>query len=127
VLGGGGARGFAHIGLIRALEQLQIPVDVVGGTSMGAFISALLACGFDSVEMEHIAHETFVARNYLNDYTMPKVSLIRGERFHARLQAIFGARRIEELRRTYYCISTNLTTGLPMVHDRGNLASWVGT
>lgn len=127
VLGGGGARGFAHIGLIRALEQLQIPVDVVGGTSMGAFISALLACGFDSVEMEHIAHETFVARNYLNDYTMPKVSLIRGERFHARLQAIFGTRRIEELRRTYYCISTNLTTGLPMVHDRGNLASWVGT
>lgn len=127
VLGGGGARGFAHIGLVRALEQLQIPVDIVGGTSMGAFVSALLACGFDSVEMSHIAHETFVARNYLNDYTLPKVSLIRGERFHARLAAIFGARRIEELRRSYYCISTNLTTGLPMVHDQGSLATWVGT
>lgn len=127
VLGGGGARGFAHIGLIKALEQLDIPVDVVGGTSMGAFVAALLACGFDSTEMTHIAHETFVAKNYLNDYTLPKVSLIRGERFHQRLNTIFGKRRIEELRRTYYCISTNLTTGMPGVHDRGPLGSWVGT
>jgi NTE family protein len=127
VLGGGGARGFAHIGLIRALEQLNIPVDIVGGTSMGAFVAALVACGFDSVEMTHIAHETFVARNYLNDYTMPRVSLIRGQRFHARLHAIFGKRRIEELRHTFYCISTNLTTGQPVVHDQGELATWVGS
>lgn len=127
VLGGGGARGFAHIGLIRALEHLHIPVDIVGGTSMGAFIAALVACGFDSVEMAHIAHETFVARNYLNDYTMPRVSLIRGQRFHARLHAIFGKRRIEELRQTFYCISTNLTTGQPVVHDQGELATWVGS
>ena len=73
--------------MIRALEQLHIPIDIVGGTSMRAFISALVACGFDSVEMKHIAYETFVARNYLNDYIMPKVSLIRGQRFHARLLA----------------------------------------
>ncbi|RLZ07981.1 cyclic nucleotide-binding protein [Acinetobacter sp. 2JN-4] len=127
VLGGGGARGFAHIGLIRALEQLHIPIDIVGGTSMGAFVAALVACGFDSVEMTHIAYETFVARNYLNDYTMPKVSLIRGQRFHTRLQSIFGHRRIEELKRTYYCISTNLSTGQAVIHDQGELATWVGT
>ncbi|MGN5765519.1 patatin-like phospholipase family protein [Acinetobacter calcoaceticus] len=127
VLGGGGARGFAHIGLIRALEQLHIPIDIVGGTSMGAFVAALVACGFDSVEMTHIAYETFVARNYLNDYTMPRVSLIRGQRFHSRLHAIFGQRRIEELRQTYYCISTNLTTGQAVIHDQGELATWVGT
>ncbi|MCH7336295.1 patatin-like phospholipase family protein [Acinetobacter sp. NIPH 2699] len=127
VLGGGGARGFAHIGLIRALEQLHIPIDIVGGTSMGAFVAALVACGFDSVEMTHIAYETFVARNYLNDYTMPRVSLIRGQRFHSRLQAIFGHQRIEELKRTYYCISTNLSTGQAVIHDQGELATWVGT
>ncbi len=127
VLGGGGARGFAHIGLVRALEQLEIPVDVAGGTSMGAFVSAMLACGFDSVEMVHISHETFVTHNFLNDYTVPRVSLIRGGRFHRRLTEIFGERRIEELRRTYYCISTNLTTGASVVHDRGPLATWVGT
>lgn len=54
---GGGARGFAHIGLVRALEQLEIPVDVMGGTSMGAFVSSLLASGFDSVEMTQIARQ----------------------------------------------------------------------
>jgi len=127
VLGGGGARGFAHIGLVRAMEQLQIHADVVGGTSMGAFVAAMIACDFDSVEMTYIARETFVNHNYLNDYTLPRVSLIRGQRFHGRLQAIFGDRRIEELRRTFYCISTNLSTGFPMVHDQGGLATWVGT
>lgn len=127
VLGGGGARGFAHIGLVRALEQLEIPVDVAGGTSMGAFISGLMACGFDSVEIAQITRETFVRHNLLNDYVVPKFSLIRARKFLARLVEIFGERRIEELRRSYYCISTNLTTGAPVVHDRGRLAYWVGT
>ena len=127
VLGGGGARGFAHIGLVRALEQLQIPVDVVGGTSIGAFMSALLACGLDSLEMAHVARETFVRNNYLNDYALPRVSILRGRKFGARLAEIFGERQIEELRRTYFSVSTNLTTGGTMVHDRGPLAVWVGT
>jgi NTE family protein len=127
VLGGGGARGFAHIGLVRALAQLRIPVDITGGTSMGAFVSAMLACGFDHVEMTQVARETFVANNFLNDYTLPRVSLIRGRRFFERLKSVFGERRIEELRRSYYCISTNLTTGATVVHDHGWLAAWVGT
>ena len=127
VLGGGGARGFAHIGLVRALEQLGVPVDVAGGTSMGAFLSALLALGLDSVEMAHTARETFVRNNFLNDYSLPRVSLIRGRKFGARLSEIFGDRQIEELRRTFFCVSTNLTTGAPVVHDRGPLSLWVGT
>jgi NTE family protein len=127
VLGGGGARGFAHIGLARALEQLRIPVDVTGGTSMGAFISALMAFGLDSVEMAQIARETFVRNNFLNDYAIPRVSLLRGQKFAGQLTAIFGDRRIEDLRHSYFCVSTNLTTGATVVHDRGHLASWVGT
>lgn len=127
VLGGGGARGFAHIGLVRALEQLGVPVDVAGGTSMGAFLSALMALGLDSVEMVHTARETFVNNNFLNDYALPRVSLIRGRKFGARLLEIFGDRQIEELRRTFFCVSTNLTTGAPVVHDRGPLSLWVGT
>jgi NTE family protein len=127
VLGGGGARGFAHIGLMRALEQLQIPVDVTGGTSMGAFIAALRACGFDSLEMAHVARETFVNNNFLNDYTVPRVSLIKGNRMANRLREIFGEQRIEDLRRTFYCMSTNLSTGASVAHDHGPLAVWVGT
>jgi NTE family protein len=127
VLGGGGARGFAHIGLARALEQLRIPFDVAGGTSMGAFISALIAYGLDSVEVAQVARETFVRNNFLNDYAVPRVSLLRGQKFAARLRSIFGDTRIEDLRHTYFCVSTNLTTGATVVHDRGPLYAWVGT
>jgi NTE family protein len=127
VLGGGGARGFAHIGLIRALEELKIPVDVTGGTSMGAFIAALLACGFNSAEISRTCTETFVTNNYLNDYTLPRVALIRGRKFLARLHAIFGDRRIEDLRIPYFCVTTNLTRGTATVHDRGPLDIWLGT
>ena len=127
VLSGGGSRGFAHIGLVRALEELNIPIDVAGGTSMGAFFSSLLACGFNSREITEIARETFVTRNYLNDYVLPRVSLIRGRKFLNRLHTIFGERRIEELRTPYFCVSTNLTQARTMVHDSGPLFTWVGT
>jgi NTE family protein len=75
----------------------------------------------------HVARETFVNSNYLNDYTLPRVSLIRGRKFLARLREVFGESRIEDLRRTYFCISTNLTTGSAVVHDHGPIAPWVGT
>jgi predicted acylesterase/phospholipase RssA/CRP-like cAMP-binding protein len=127
VLGGGGARGFAHIGLIRALEHLQIPVDVTAGSSMGAFIAALLACGWNSQELAVITRETFVKQNFLNDYVLPRVSLIRGRKFLLRLLDIFGERSIEHLRLPYFCVSTNLTRGAAMVHARGQLATWVAT
>jgi NTE family protein len=112
---------------VRALAELEIPVDVVGGTSMGAFLAALHACGLDSVEMTRVARDTFVRANFLNDYSFPRYSIIRGRKFAARLREIFGDRRIEDLRRPFFCVSTNLTTGRPMVHDRGSLSAWVGT
>lgn len=127
VLGGGGARGFAHLGVLRALEELKIDVDVTGGSSMGAFISALCACGHGSAEILRLTRETFVSRNLLNDYLFPSVSLIRGRKFLRRLEEIFGDRRIEELPTPYYCISTNLTRGTATVHDRGPLHLWLGT
>jgi predicted acylesterase/phospholipase RssA/CRP-like cAMP-binding protein len=127
VLGGGGARGFAHIGLIGALEDLGIPVDLCGGTSMGAFVAALLAAGFDSKDMLRIARETFVDNNFLNDYLLPRVSLIRGRKFLARLRALFGERGIEELRTPYFCVTTNLTRARAAVHNEGPLYIWLGT
>jgi len=127
VLGGGGARGFAHIGLIKALEELRRPVDLVGGTSMGAFFGALLAAGADSRELRRIAGETFVQQNFLNDFVIPRVSLIRGRRFSTRLRVIFGEQMIEELPLGYFCVSTNLTRGTAVVHRQGPVSLWVGT
>jgi len=125
VLGGGGARGFAHIGLLRAMRELDIPVDATGGSSMGAFFAALAACGYDHHEMLHIARETYVNNNYLNDYLFPTVALIRGRKFVRRLHSIFDERVIEGLRKPFFCVSTNLTRGRQMVHDRGPLYMWV--
>lgn len=125
VLGGGGARGFAHLGLLRALDDLRIPVDLTGGTSMGAFVSALLACGFNSGEAEQLMRETFVTHNYINDYMLPRVSLIRGRKLLGRLREVFGQRQIETLRMPYFCVTTNLTRGVPAVHTLGELAIWV--
>ncbi|MGH8462300.1 MAG: patatin-like phospholipase family protein [Stenotrophobium sp.] len=125
VLGGGGARGFAHIGLLRALRELQIPVDVAGGSSMGAFIAALCASGYDHNEIAHITQDTFVRHNYLNDYMFPTVAMIRGRKFVRRLHEIFDDRQVEHLRTPFFCVSTNLTRGTAMVHDRGPLYMWL--
>lgn len=127
VLGGGGARGFAHIGLLRALHELGIPVDIAGGSSMGAFFAALAACNYDHHEMRQIARETFVSNNYLNDYLFPTIAMIRGRKFVRRLRDIFGDRAIEQLPVPFFCVSTNLTRGVAMVHDRGPLHLWLAT
>jgi NTE family protein len=125
VLGGGGARGFAHIGLLRALAESGLEIDLIGGTSIGAFIGALHARGASPDEIREAAHALFIERNHLNDYVWPRVSLIRGRKFMLKLQALLGDGSIEDLRLPFHCVSTNLTRGKPEVHDSGPLAGWV--
>lgn len=127
VLGGGGARGFAHLGLMRALDELGVPVDAVGGSSMGAFFAALRACGHDYDTMLSLARETFVDNNFLNDYLFPSVALVRGRKFIRRLHDIFGDQQIEHLRMPFFCVSSNLSRGRAEVHDRGPLYLWTAT
>src|SRR5438876_1070183 len=81
------------------------------GPGMGAFLAALIASGLDSVEIARVARDTFVRANFLNDYAIPRYSIIRGRKFAQRLREIFGEQRIEDLRRPFFCVSTNLTTG----------------
>jgi predicted acylesterase/phospholipase RssA/CRP-like cAMP-binding protein len=125
VLGGGGARGFAHLGLLRALEERGLRIDLAGGSSMGALISALVAMGYSSHEIIPVLRETFVTHNYLNDYMFPRIALIRGRKFLRRLREIFGEQRIEHLRMPWFCVSTNLTRGTAMVHDQGPVEMWI--
>ncbi|MES1930376.1 cyclic nucleotide-binding protein [Salinisphaera dokdonensis CL-ES53] len=126
VLGGGGARGFAHLGLIRAMQEKGIPIDAVGGTSMGAMVAAMLAMGLDAQQMLSRMRETFVTGKFLNDYSLSRISLISAEKFRRQLKVVFGERHIEDLELPFYCLSTNLTRGIPVVHDQGELATWVG-
>lgn len=127
VLGGGGARGFAHIGLIRALDELGIPLDLYGGSSMGALIAALRANGLNALEITREIRASFVDKNFLNDFTLPRVALIRGRRFLNRMKDVFGDLRIEDLPAPFFCVSTNLTQGRAEVHRSGPLAMWLAT
>lgn len=127
VLAGGGARGFAHLGLFRAMAERNMEVDLVGGASMGAFIAAMHAFGLDVEQMTATARDIFVDHNYLNDYTLPRISLISAGKFTRRLEALFGNAQIENLALPYFCVSTNLTRGASVLHDQGLLRTWVAT
>lgn len=127
VLGGGGARGFAHLGLLRAARELGMPIDLIGGTSMGAFIGALFADGRPLEEITRLVRETFLLRNFLNDYRLPRIALLRTRKFRRQLEAIFGEGRLEHLATPYFCVSTSLTRGAVVVHEQGALPDWVGT
>lgn len=125
VLGGGGARGFAHVGLLKALQELNIPVDVCGGASMGAYIAALHASGRDVANITETLKETFMRRKLLNDYRLPLVSIIAGQKFRRHLHGVFGDLRIEHMRTPFFCVSTNLTHARAEVHTQGMVADWL--
>ncbi len=125
VLSGGGARGFAHIGVVRALREAGVTIDLVGGTSMGAIMGAGVAAGWTTEEMVERFHRTFVATNPLNDYTLPIVSLVAGRKVSRLLRQEFGDAAIEDLPLPFYAVSANLTTGLGSVHRAGDLWRWL--
>ena len=122
VLGGGGARGFAHLGAVRALRERGVPIDRIGGTSMGAIMAALAALHQDDTEMADVARRQF---RRLFDYTVPLVSLVKAKRITSRLSDVFQGREIEDLWIPFFCISTNLTEARAEVHDRGDVVSAV--
>lgn len=125
VLSGGGARGFAHLGVVRALRERGIPIDLVGGTSIGAIMGAAVASGWSDAQLREVFKRTFVDSNPLGDYTLPVVSLVSGRRVSERLRQEFGQIAIEDLPIPFYCVSANLTTGHAAVHRRGELWRWL--
>jgi NTE family protein/lysophospholipid hydrolase len=119
-LGGGGARGLAHIGVIRALTEAGIPIDMIGGTSMGSMISSLYAMGMDYEAMV-AAQKRALAHKPFNEFTLPLISLIRSKRLDNAVQELYGELTIEDMWINYFSVSSNLTTAEMMVHRKGNL------
>jgi predicted acylesterase/phospholipase RssA/CRP-like cAMP-binding protein len=118
VLGGGGPRGFAHLGVIRALEEAGVPVDVVGGTSIGAIVGALCALDLDdTARVRALTHQ--IGR--LVTLTLPLVAVSSGRRVDRLLADRLGTVPIEDLPRRFFCISASLTRAEEVVHDRGPL------
>jgi NTE family protein len=126
VLSGGGARAFAHLGVLEVLLDAGMLVDRVGGVSMGAFIGGMLAADHDSASMDAISYEEWVRRNPINDYTVPRSSLIKGHKAEAMLERVFGDVRLEELARPFYCASVDLRENSLLIDRDGPMALAIG-
>ena len=119
VLSGGGARAYAHIGAIRALHEANVPIDVLGGTSMGAIIAAGVAMGWSDEELDWRIRKAFVETSPLDDIAFPIIAMIRGDKVRERLNEHFGDAQIPDLWLPFFCVSTDLTAGVYHLHRRG--------
>ncbi|KAF2226368.1 hypothetical protein BDZ85DRAFT_256049 [Elsinoe ampelina] len=129
VLGGGGARGIAHVGIIRALEEAGIPIDIVGGTSIGSFIGALYAWDADVVPMYGRAKK-FAGRmgsmwRFALDLTYPSASYTTGHEFNRGIFKTFGDSQIEDFWLEFYCNTTNITKSRSEIHNSGYVWRYV--
>lgn len=118
VFSGGAARGFAHLGVLRALEELGIAIDMVGGSSMGATIAAMVAQGAGYAEVKRRCRQAY--RRKLIDYTLPLVALVSGRQINSAIRLQTGDWRIEDFWLPFFCVSTSLTRARAVVHDRGS-------
>ncbi|KAL6718246.1 phosphatidylcholine and lysophosphatidylcholine phospholipase [Lecanora helva] len=129
VLGGGGARGISQIGVIRALEEAGIPIDIVGGTSIGAFIGALYARDADVVPMYGRA-KRFAGRmgsmwRFALDLTYPSASYTTGHEFNRGIFKTFGNSQMEDFWLDFYCNTTNISRSRPEFHSSGYVWRYV--
>jgi predicted acylesterase/phospholipase RssA/CRP-like cAMP-binding protein len=120
VLAGGGARGFAHLGVIRALHEAGIAIDAIGGASFGALAATGLARGLTDLESLEEQRIAFSREDPLGDYTIPIMSLVRGEHLNDVLQSHLPM-DIEDLWLPFFAVSSDLSANKVRVHDRGPL------
>jgi NTE family protein len=121
VLSGGGARAYAHIGAVKALRERGVPIDFVGGVSMGAIVAAAVAMGWDEEETDRRIHSAFVDTSPLDDIAIPLLAMTHGIKVSERLAEHFGDTHIADLWLPFFCLSSNLTTGAYQLHRRGLL------
>ena len=104
VMSGGGARGLAHVGVLRALRHAGIEIDLYGGASMGSIVAAGAALGWDDQELTKHIRAGFSVANPVDDYTLPMVALVRGRKASRFLQQHFGENH-RGLSFSYFCVS----------------------
>jgi len=120
VLGGGVARGFAHIGVIHAIQEAGLPVDLIGGTSIGAIVAAAYALHWDYQTMIE-AIQSFMSPRKFIDLTFPLVSIASSQKASQILAGQFQGIQIEDLWVPFFCVSSNLTRARQAIHQHGPL------
>jgi NTE family protein len=125
VLSGGGARGLAHIGVLRALAELDIPIDALGGSSMGAIIGGQSAMGWSWQRIYEYNRRAWKSRRIRFEITFPTVSLLSGRRSRTMFDDTFGDQGIEDFQLPFFCTSVDLSIFRLAVHREGPAAQWV--
>jgi NTE family protein len=123
VLGGGAARGFAHIGVIKVLEANGIVPDLIVGTSAGSLVGALYASGVDAFELQRLG--LALDESTFADWTIGSRGLLKGEALAAYVNQQVKQQPIERLKRPLAIVATDLRSGEPMVFQRGDVGTAV--
>ncbi|XP_054828826.1 patatin-like phospholipase domain-containing protein 6 isoform X8 [Eublepharis macularius] len=130
VLGGGGARGCSHVGVIKAMEEAGLPIDLIGGTSIGSFIGALYAEERSAVRTKQRAREWAKSMNSVFatvlDLTYPITSMFSGSAFNASIHKVFQDKQIEDLWLPYFNVTTDITASAMRVHKDADIARNMG-
>ncbi len=123
VLGGGSARGIAHIGVLKVLEREKIPIDNIVGTSMGAFIGAAYSVGLTVPELEERAHK-FTTKKIL-DPTMPSIGLLSGEKLEKTIRSMIDSKGFEDCKIPLTVVANDIETGEEVIFQHGELVKVV--
>ncbi|MBT2726033.1 patatin-like phospholipase family protein [Neobacillus sp. C211] len=122
-LGSGGARGFAHLGVIKALKDAGIPIHLIAGSSMGALVASFYGAGIDMDRLYKLS--TAFKRKYFLDFTVPKMGFISGKKVKEFIKVFTHGKNIEDLSIPIGIVATDLLTGEKVVFQTGPVADAV--
>ncbi|MBS4097739.1 MAG: patatin-like phospholipase family protein [Sulfuricella sp.] len=117
-LGGGAAKGFAHVGVIKTLEAHGIAVDMVAGTSAGSVVGVLYAGGYSGYDLQKVALQ--LEQDSVSDYALPDRGFVKGELLQNYINKALRNRTIDALNKPFAAVATDLQSGEAMVFQRGN-------
>ena len=118
VLGAGGSKGFAHIGVLKILENNRVPIDMIVGTSVGSFVGSLYAYGYDAYSLQKIALS--IERSDVGELTIPDNGFLKGERLRDFINTKVRQSPIEKLKIPFYAVATDIKAGESVVFNNGN-------
>ncbi|WP_223700340.1 patatin-like phospholipase family protein [Sutcliffiella deserti] len=122
-LGSGGARGFAHLGVLKVLQEEQIPIKLIAGSSMGALVGSFFAMGHEMDRLYKIA--TAFKRKYYLDFTVPKMGFVSGNRVKDLLRMFTQNKNIEDLSIPLAIVATDIERAEKVVFTKGSIADAV--
>ncbi len=117
-LGGGAARGFAHVGVIKALEAQGIVPDIIVGTSAGSVVGALYAAGYNGFELQQVSMK--MDENQVSDWSLPNRGMIKGEALQDFINRTVNNLTLEKLKKVFAVVATDLRSGEMIVFRTGN-------